>query len=78
MRSSASTDVRDCIGPEFVVRASLPNKQLVMSDVKSTGRKTVTVILLNGQKLDVVCNPSSTTAGQLFEVCTRIIYNMLL
>lgn len=74
--SSVSTDIRDCIGPEFVVRASLPNKQLVMSDVKANGRKTVTVILLNGQKLDVVCNPNSTTAGQLFEVNIFIFYSI--
>lgn len=64
---------RDCIGPEFVVRASLPNKQLTMPDTKGSGRKTITVIMLNGQKLDVTCNPNSTTAGQLFEVniCTK-------
>ncbi|XP_018565940.1 uncharacterized protein LOC108906965 [Anoplophora glabripennis] len=59
---------RDCIGPEFVVRASLPNKQLTMPDTKGSGRKTITVIMLNGQKLDVTCNPNSTTAGQLFEM----------
>lgn len=59
---------RDCVGPEFVVRAGLPNKQISIRDIKPSARKTVTVIMLNGQKVDVICNPSSTTAGQLFEV----------
>lgn len=65
----ASVDVpRDCVGPEFVVRATLPSKQITMPDLKGL-KKHVTVIMLNGQKLDVICNPNTTTAGQLFEVC---------
>lgn len=66
--TSGVMGVRDCVGPEFVVRAVLPNKQLIIPDIKGSVRKIVTVIMLNGQKLDVVCNPNSTTAGQLFEV----------
>ncbi|XP_060525691.1 tyrosine-protein phosphatase non-receptor type 13-like isoform X2 [Cylas formicarius] len=62
----AAEGIRDCVGPEFVVRASLPNKKFVMSDAKGS-KKTVTVIMLDGQKVDVVCSPNSTTAGQLFE-----------
>ncbi|XP_044258663.1 FERM and PDZ domain-containing protein 2-like [Tribolium madens] len=63
----ASVDVpRDCVGPEFVVRASLPSKQITMPDFKGQ-KKHVTVIMLNGQKVDVLCNPNTTTAGQLFE-----------
>ncbi|XP_017771951.1 PREDICTED: tyrosine-protein phosphatase non-receptor type 13-like [Nicrophorus vespilloides] len=58
---------RDCVGPEFVVRAALPKKEFVMDDIKGSCRRSVTVILLNGQKVDVVCNPNTTTAGQLFE-----------
>lgn len=64
---------RECVGPEFVVRAALPNKQLIIPDIKGTVRKIVTVIMLNGQKLDVVCNPNSTTAGQLFEVIQQLL-----
>ena len=30
--------------------------------------KKVVVILLNGQKVDVMCDPNTTTAGQVFEV----------
>ncbi|XP_057655604.1 tyrosine-protein phosphatase non-receptor type 13-like isoform X1 [Diorhabda carinulata] len=59
---------RECIGPEFVIRASLSSKQLVMPEVKTHIGRTVTVIMLNGQKLDVLCNPNSTTAGRLFEL----------
>ncbi|XP_072376370.1 FERM and PDZ domain-containing protein 2-like isoform X1 [Diabrotica undecimpunctata] len=59
---------RECVGPEFVVRASLLSKQLTMPDVKTSSGRTLTIIMLNGQKLDVLCHPSSTTAGQLFEL----------
>lgn len=59
---------KDSVGPEFVVRAALPSKQYCMPGVKNSGRRTVTVIMLNGQKLDIVCNLNSTTASQLFEV----------
>lgn len=61
-------DSRDCTGPEFVVRAVLPTKQITMPDFKGPLKKSVVVIMLDGQKLDVLCNPNSTTAGQLFEV----------
>lgn len=59
---------RDCVGPEFVVRAALPCKQFTMADVKGNVKKSVVVIMLNGQKVEVLCNPNTTTAGQLFEV----------
>ncbi|KAK5649235.1 hypothetical protein RI129_000264 [Pyrocoelia pectoralis] len=59
---------RECVGPEFVVRATLPSKKLVLPDCKGNIRKNVTVILLHGQKLDISCNPNTTTAGQLFEL----------
>ncbi|XP_031358512.1 uncharacterized protein LOC116182151 [Photinus pyralis] len=62
------TGARDCVGPEFVVRATLPSKKHVLPDCKGNVRKNVTVILLNGQKLDISCNPNTTTAGQLFEL----------
>ncbi|CAG9854919.1 unnamed protein product [Phyllotreta striolata] len=57
---------KECVGPEFVVRASLPSRQLLMTDVKVNNGKIVTIIMLDGQKLDVLCNPHST-AGHLFE-----------
>ncbi|XP_071051565.1 tyrosine-protein phosphatase non-receptor type 13-like isoform X2 [Onthophagus taurus] len=65
------THERNCIGPEFVVRASLASKQFTMVDSKGGTKKSVTVILLNGQKIDVLCNPNNTTAGQLFELIIR-------
>lgn len=66
--SAACSINRDCVGPEFVVRSALPSKHYAISDAKTAVRKTVTVILLNGQKVDVLCNPNTTTAGQVFEV----------
>lgn len=59
---------RECVGPEFVVKSTLPSKQYTVTDAKGNAKKTVTVILLSGQKVDVVCNPNVMTAGQLFEV----------
>lgn len=59
---------RECVGPEFVVRSALSSKQYTIGDGKGSVKKTVTVILLNGQKVDVLCNPNTTTAGQIFEV----------
>lgn len=72
MTSGGSTSIgrsqRDCVGPEFVVRASLPSKEIVVEGGKCGGKKSlVQVIMLNGQKLDVMCNANSTTSGQLFE-----------
>lgn len=71
----SAAQVRDCVGPEFVVRAALPRKEIIMSAVKGSAKKTVTVIMLNGQKIDVICNPSTTTAGQLFEVNIIVAYS---
>lgn len=65
---SERNNEKDSVGPEFVVRAALPSKQYSMPGVKNNGKRTVTVIMLNGQKLDIICNINSTTAGQLFEV----------
>uniref|UniRef100_A0A1B6CMR0 FERM domain-containing protein n=1 Tax=Clastoptera arizonana TaxID=38151 RepID=A0A1B6CMR0_9HEMI len=57
-----------CIGPEFVVRAANPPRIMHLGDVKPVLRRKLVVILLNGQKLDISCDPSSTTATQIFEV----------
>lgn len=65
---------RFCVGPEFVVRAKLPSKQLLMPDSKGSVRKVVTVIMLDGQKLDIICNPNTTTAGQVFEVIHLMLF----
>ncbi|CAG2054245.1 unnamed protein product [Timema podura] len=62
---------KTCIGPEFVVRAANPSKLIHITGVKSTQRRNVVVILLNGQKLDITCDPSTTTAEKLFEVIVQ-------
>lgn len=73
VNAALSEPHRFCVGPEFVVRAKLPSKQLLMPDSKGSVRRVVTVIMLDGQKLDIVCNPNTTTAGQVFEV-TILLY----
>nr|CAD7394232.1 unnamed protein product [Timema cristinae] len=62
---------KTCIGPEFVVRAANPSKVIHITGVKSTQRRNVVVILLNGQKLDITCDPSDTTAEKLFKVIVQ-------
>ncbi|XP_054267068.1 tyrosine-protein phosphatase non-receptor type 13-like [Macrosteles quadrilineatus] len=57
-----------CIGPEFVVRAANPPRVIHVGDVKPALRRKLIVILLNGQKVEITCDPSSTTASQIFEV----------
>lgn len=70
-----TTNERQCTGPEFVVRAGLPSKQITIIDPKGHSRINVTVIMLNGQKVDVSCNPNTTTANQLFEVSFSLNVN---
>ncbi|XP_060804892.1 tyrosine-protein phosphatase non-receptor type 13 [Amyelois transitella] len=55
-----------CIGPEFIVRASQPAKHMDLS-LSASDKRVITVVLLNGQRVEVLCDPNSITAGQLFE-----------
>ncbi|XP_050303914.1 tyrosine-protein phosphatase non-receptor type 13-like [Anthonomus grandis grandis] len=69
---------KPCVGPEFVVRAALPPKKLFLAPSKD---QPVTVILLNGQKLEICCNLKTTTAGDILEliICEeRISENFML
>ncbi|ERL85090.1 FERM and PDZ domain-containing protein 2 [Dendroctonus ponderosae] len=66
-----------CVGPEFVIRAALPARKLVLS----ASKHQVTVVLLDGQRLEVSCNPASTTPDQLLRLVfaqERIEENFLL
>lgn len=63
----ADLTVNKSVGPEFVIKSSLPPKHLVISNCKGH-KKSVTVILLDGQKLEITCNPNTTTADQLLQL----------
>ncbi|XP_026756284.2 tyrosine-protein phosphatase non-receptor type 13-like [Galleria mellonella] len=56
-----------CIGPEFIVRASQAVKHMDLTLSALSEKRVITVVLLNGQKVEVVCDPQLITAGQLFE-----------
>ncbi|CAG4988337.1 unnamed protein product [Colias eurytheme] len=56
-----------CVGPEFIVRASQPAKSIDLTISALCDKKVITVVLLNGQKIDVLCDPNSVTVGQIFE-----------
>lgn len=56
-----------CTGPEFIVRASQPVKQIDLTLSAFADKKIITVVLLNGQRNEVICDTNTITAGQLFE-----------
>lgn len=56
-----------CTGPEFIVRASQPPKHMDLTLSALSDKRVITVVLLNGQKVEVLCDPNNITAGQLFE-----------
>ncbi|XP_041981789.1 tyrosine-protein phosphatase non-receptor type 13-like [Aricia agestis] len=57
----------NCTGPEFIVRASQPVKHLDLTLSAICEKRIITVVLLNGQRTEVVCDPNFITAGQIFE-----------
>lgn len=57
----------ECIGPEFIVRASQPARRIDLTLSAVSDKRVITVVLLNGQKVEVLCDPNVITAGQLFE-----------
>ncbi|KAG7312496.1 hypothetical protein JYU34_002015 [Plutella xylostella] len=61
-----------CTGPEFIVRASQPVKQLDLTLSALADKRLITVVLLNGQRVEVLCDTNTITAGQLFEA---IVYS---
>ncbi|KAH0552118.1 hypothetical protein KQX54_005883 [Cotesia glomerata] len=56
-----------CVGPEFVVRANQPSKFLKIGDPKGNNVGRLVVILLSGQRIDVVCDRNRITASHLFQ-----------
>ncbi|XP_068082932.1 tyrosine-protein phosphatase non-receptor type 13 [Anabrus simplex] len=61
-----------CIGPEFIVRASQPCRLLHLGTCCTVAhRRKVVVILLSGQKIEITCDPSVTTARQIFEIVVQ-------
>lgn len=56
-----------CTGPEFIVRASQPVKHMDLTLSAFSEKRIITVVLLNGQRVEVLCDPNLITAGQLFE-----------
>ncbi|XP_053681539.1 uncharacterized protein LOC128732319 [Sabethes cyaneus] len=59
-------------GPEFVRNAGGAPKVIDLTDSKTQHRRTVTILMLNGSKVNVVCNPTTTVARQVFEAILRM------
>ncbi|GBP58588.1 FERM and PDZ domain-containing protein 2 [Eumeta japonica] len=60
-----------CVGPEFIVRAAQPPKKINIIHSPLLEKKIITVILLNGQRININCDPNTITAGQIFEAVVR-------
>ncbi|XP_047521628.1 tyrosine-protein phosphatase non-receptor type 13-like [Pieris napi] len=60
-----------CVGPEFIVRASQPAKNIDLTISALCGKRVITVVLLNGQKVEVLCDPNTITAGQIFDALVQ-------
>ncbi|XP_058829712.1 uncharacterized protein LOC131689005 [Topomyia yanbarensis] len=59
-------------GPEFVRNANSVPKVIDLTDAKTQHRRTVTILMLNGAKVSIVCNPTTTVARQVFEAIIRM------
>lgn len=58
---------KGCVGPEFIVRASQAVKHINLIQPITVDKRIVKVVLLNGQVVEVLCDPNSITAGDIFE-----------
>ncbi|XP_050073783.1 uncharacterized protein LOC126561562 [Anopheles maculipalpis] len=59
-------------GPEFIVNSHSAPKAIDLTDAKTQHRRTVTILLLNGTKVNVTCNPTTTLARHIFEAILRL------
>nr|XP_014285407.2 tyrosine-protein phosphatase non-receptor type 13-like [Halyomorpha halys] len=59
------------IGPEFIIRGSEPTPLVHLGDAKVSVRRRVLVVLLNGQKIEITCDPSCTTVSDIFQVIVQ-------
>ncbi|XP_055599161.1 uncharacterized protein LOC129748529 [Uranotaenia lowii] len=59
-------------GPEFVLNAHSTPKMIDLTDAKTQHRRTVTILMLNGTKVNIVCSPTTTVAKQIFEAILRL------
>ncbi|XP_050690465.1 mucin-17-like isoform X3 [Eriocheir sinensis] len=60
------------IGPEFVVRSKDPPRiTSLLHDTQACVVKRVTVVLVAGNKIEVVCDPASTRVSHIFQAVQR-------
>ncbi|XP_073991435.1 uncharacterized protein isoform X3 [Rhodnius prolixus] len=59
------------IGPEFIVRAADPTGLIQLGDSKLSHKRKVLVVLLNGQKLEITCDTSTTTFADIFQIVVQ-------
>uniref|UniRef100_A0A182JG05 FERM and PDZ domain-containing protein 2 n=1 Tax=Anopheles atroparvus TaxID=41427 RepID=A0A182JG05_ANOAO len=59
-------------GPEFIRNSYAAPKSIDLTDAKTQHRRIVTILLLNGTKVNVTCNPTTTLARHIFEAILRL------
>uniref|UniRef100_A0A182PLK2 FERM domain-containing protein n=1 Tax=Anopheles epiroticus TaxID=199890 RepID=A0A182PLK2_9DIPT len=59
-------------GPEFIINSHSAPKSIDLTDAKTQHRRVVTILLLNGTKVNVTCNPTTTLARHIFEAILRL------
>uniref|UniRef100_A0A182FIW8 Uncharacterized protein n=1 Tax=Anopheles albimanus TaxID=7167 RepID=A0A182FIW8_ANOAL len=59
-------------GPEFIRNSSSHPKSLDITDAKTQHRRVVTILLLNGTKVNIICNPTTTLANHIFDAILRL------
>lgn len=64
-------DHRQSIGPEFIVNSNLPVREMSLVNDKCLTRRTVNILHLNGQQININCNPTTTTGYQIFEAIVQ-------
>uniref|UniRef100_A0A336LMW2 CSON002930 protein n=1 Tax=Culicoides sonorensis TaxID=179676 RepID=A0A336LMW2_CULSO len=57
--------------PEFIRNASLPPKFIDISEAKDQQKRYLNVLLINGTKVHLKCNPITVTARQVFEAVIK-------
>ncbi|XP_050099570.1 uncharacterized protein LOC126579900 [Anopheles aquasalis] len=59
-------------GPEFIRNSTSQPKSLDITDAKTQHRRIVTILLLNGTKVNITCNPTTTLANHIFDAILRL------
>jgi len=61
-----------CCGPEFIVKSSLPPHTVILNS-NPKKRRAVAILLLDGRRIQVECDPAKTKISQLFQLVVNYL-----